>query len=62
MKLISPATAEKLAKAGDIGERQWAKVQELITQKDGVPHVAPESDSRPALEIKPVAEDFDLIA
>lgn len=57
-KLISPTTAEKLAKAGTIGPRQWPKVQELITQKDGAPHVAPASDSRPALDIKPVVEDF----
>lgn len=61
-KLISPTTAEKLHKSEIIGPRQWAKIQELITQKDGAPHVAPESDSRPALEIKPVADDFDLVA
>lgn len=58
MKLISPTTAEKLYKAGTIGPRQWTKLQELITQNEGKPHVAPESDSRPALEVKPVVEDF----
>lgn len=57
-KLISPTTAEKLAKAGTIGPRQWPKVQELITQKDGAPHVAPASDSRPALVVTPVVDDF----
>lgn len=57
-KLISPASAEKLAKAGTIGPRQWPKLKELITQNDGKPHVAPESDSRPALVVTPVVEDF----
>lgn len=56
--LISPTTAEKLAKAGDIGPRQWPKLQSLITQSEGKPSVAPESDKRQALEVKPVAEDF----
>lgn len=58
-KLISPTTAEKLAKAGDIGPRQWPKLQEMITQADGKPSVAPVSDKRPALVVKPVADEFD---
>jgi hypothetical protein len=58
LKLISPTSAEKLAKAKVIGPRQWPKVQELITQSDGKPHVAPESDSRPALVVTPVIDDF----
>lgn len=58
-KLISPTTAEKLAKAGTIGPRQWPKLKELITQNDGKPHVAPDSDSRPALVVTPVVEDFN---
>ena len=62
MKVISPTTAEKLAKAGDIGPRQWATLKDLITQSEGKPSVAPESDSRPAIEVKPVADDFDLVA
>jgi hypothetical protein len=57
-KLISPTTADKLAKAGTIGPRQWPKLQSLITQNDGKPHVAPDSDSRPALVVTPVVEDF----
>jgi hypothetical protein len=57
-KLISPTTADKLAKAGTIGPRQWPKLQSLITQNEGKPHVAPESDSRPALVVTPVVEDF----
>lgn len=58
MKLISPTTAEKLYKAGAIGPRQWPRLQELITQAEGKPHVAPESDSRPALVVTPVVEEF----
>jgi hypothetical protein len=57
-KLISPTTAEKLAKAGTIGPRQWPKVQSLITQSEGKPHVAPLTDSRPALVVTPVVDDF----
>lgn len=49
LKLISPTSAEKLAKAGDIGPRQWPKAQGLITRSEGKAHVAPESDPRPAL-------------
>lgn len=45
-----------------ISARQWPKVQALITQKDGKPHVAPADDPRPALEIKPVVDDFENIA
>jgi hypothetical protein len=60
-KLISPTTAEKLAKAGTIGERQWPKLQALITQSDGGLSVAPESDKRPAVVITPVADDFDAV-
>lgn len=56
--LISPTSAEKLAKAGTIGPRQWPKLQALITQGDGKPSVAPESDKRPALVIQPAVDDF----
>ena len=62
MKLISPTSAEKLAKDEIIGKRQWPKVQELITQTEGRPHVAPATDSRPALDIRPVADDFEALA
>lgn len=62
LKLISPTSAEKLAKAGDIGPRQWAKVIPLIVQKDGAPSVAPAADPRPAITVQPVAEAFDVQA
>jgi hypothetical protein len=55
MKLISPTTAEKLLKDQP---KRWTKAGELITQSDGKPSVAPESDKRPALVIASVADDF----
>lgn len=58
LKLISPTTAETLHKAGDIGPRQWPKLKDLITQSDGKPSVAPDSDKRPALVIAAVIDDF----
>jgi hypothetical protein len=57
--LISPTTAEKLHKAGTIGKRQWPRLQELITQSEGKPSVAPENDKRPALVITAVIDDFE---
>ena len=58
--LISPTTAEKLVKAGDLGERQWTRLQQLTTQSEGKPSVAPESDKRPSLQS--AINDFDLVA
>ncbi|KAA3649815.1 MAG: DUF2800 domain-containing protein [Proteobacteria bacterium] len=58
LKLISPTSAEKLHKAGDIGPRQWPKLQALITQSDGSPSVAPESDKRPALVMQAAVDEF----
>ncbi len=62
LKLISPTTAEKLQKAGKIGPRQWKKLQELITQSEGKPSVAPESDARPALSMSAATDDFDDVS
>lgn len=56
--LISPTTAEKLHKAGTIGPRQWPKLQELITQFEGKPSVAPATDKRPALVVQATADEF----
>ena len=47
--VVSPTSADKLAKNGVIGPAQWNKVQALITQADGKPSVAPLSDKRDAL-------------
>lgn len=60
LKLITPPQAEKLHKDGKIGPRQWPKLQQLITQGEGKPHVAPESDPRPAITVAVSADDFDL--
>ena len=56
--LISPASAEKLHKAGAIGPRQWPKLAAHITQREGRPSVAPEADKRPALPLAGAASDF----
>lgn len=61
LKLVTPPTAEKLFEAGKIGKRQWPKLQALITQADGKPSVAPESDKRVAIEVRPVAEEFSPV-
>lgn len=58
LKLISPTSAEKLAKAGTIGPKQWKKVEQIVTRSSGKPSVAPESDKRPALAITPAVDDF----
>lgn len=58
MKVISPTQAEKLLKDNP---RRWSSLQELITQRDGSPSVAPMSDKRPALEVKPVADEFEVV-
>lgn len=54
--IISPTAAEKLL-AKD-SPRRWSKLQSLIQRTEGKPSVAPLSDKRPALEMKPVADDF----
>jgi hypothetical protein len=62
LRLISPTSAEKLAKAGTIGKRQWPKLQELIIQPEGGLHVAPDSDPREAVSIAPVETEFEDVA
>jgi hypothetical protein len=60
-KLIGPAGAEKLAKGKEplIGEKQWAKLQEMIQRAPGKPTVVPESDDRPAIVVTPIEDEFD---
>ncbi len=41
-----------------IGPRQWPKVEALITRAPAKKHVAPLSDSRPALTVTQVVDDF----
>jgi hypothetical protein len=59
MSVISPTTAEKLLKSAP---KRWAKVLPLIKQGEGKPSVAPLSDARPALEVKPLESEFEAIA
>lgn len=56
--LITPTTAEKLLKDSP---KRWNRVTPLITQSEGKPSVAPESDKRPALAITPVEDAFDVV-
>jgi len=60
MKVISPTSVEKIfgEKGSAPSVKRWNKLQELITQSEGKPSVAPESDKRPALVVNPAA-DFD---
>lgn len=59
---ISPTTAEKLNKKDVLGDRQWAKVQSLITQSEGKPSVAPDSDSRPVFSMSVSSDDFNDVS
>ncbi|MDI9684293.1 DUF2800 domain-containing protein [Burkholderia cenocepacia] len=59
-KLISPTQADKLLRTES--PRRWKKVEALIVQRDGRPSVAPDSDPRPALEIQPPEDDFEVAA
>ena len=54
-KLISPTSAEKILKSTP---KRWARVAPLISQSEGNPSVAPASDKRPALEVKPIESEF----
>lgn len=57
-KVITPTAAEKLYKAGRIGQRQWPKLEQIITRSEPAPVVAPESDKRPAWT--PAAQPTDF--
>lgn len=58
LKLIGPTKAEKLMKAGVIGERKWHAIEKLITRAEGKPAVALEEDPRPALARD---DDFEVL-
>ena len=59
-KLISPTTAERTFKGQP---KRWANLQEQIERSEGKPSVAPATDRRPELVVKPVMDDFrDLTA
>jgi hypothetical protein len=54
-KLISPTKAEKVFKENP---KRWANLQEQITRSEGKPSVAPATDKRPEMVVKPVLDDF----
>lgn len=54
-KLISPTKAEKVFKGNP---KRWANLQEQIVRSEGKPSVAPATDKRPAMDVKPVMDDF----
>lgn len=58
-KIISPTSAEKLAKTDKIGSTQWGKLQELIIKPQGNPTIAPADDKRPAISLTAAADEFD---
>ena len=58
-KLISPTDAEKLNKAGTLGNVQWSKLQDLIVRSEGKPTIAPASDKREAITPNDPVELFD---
>lgn len=59
-KVISVTEAEKAFKSRP---RVWAKIAPLITQAEGKPSVAPESDPRPPMQLGADPDDFpDLTA
>ena len=53
-KLISPAQAEKA-----LGAKRKAEIADFITTKSGAPSLAPESDTRPAVNVN--VSDFDVV-
>ena len=56
LKLISPTKAEKVLADSP---RRWNKAKALITQGQGKPSVAPESDKRPAISVAPDASGME---
>lgn len=54
--LASPTSLERLLKPSP---RRWARLAPLVTQRDGKPSVAPETDKRPALVVAAAIEPID---
>lgn len=63
LKPISPTSTEKLHKAGDIGPKQWAKLQPLICRAPAKPSVKPASVIKnPYTPPAASADDFQPVA
>lgn len=61
--LATPTAIGKLVKAGTITKEQFSAISEAhVRQAPGKPHVAPTSDNRPALVVKPVTDEFDDVS
>lgn len=58
-KIISPTSAEKLAKTDKIGSTQWGKLQDLIIKPQGNPTIARADDKRPAINLTATADEFE---
>lgn len=58
-KIISPTSAEKLAKTDKIGSTQWGKLQDLIIKPQGNPTIAKADDKRPAINLTATADEFE---
>lgn len=58
LSLISPTQAEAVLAENP---RRWKKLQEHITRKPGKQEVAPVGDKRPAINVGPSADGFDVI-
>lgn len=56
--LISPTQAEKLLKGQP---KRWARVEDLITRKDGQPSVVPMGDKRQPLQIATIESGFEVL-
>lgn len=61
-ELISPTAAEKLVKSGDIGDRQWKKLQGHITRADGALKVVPESDKGEEVAVEKADDMFNDVS
>ena len=46
--VISPTAAERLVRAGELGDRRWERLQSLIKREPGKVSVAPATDPRPS--------------
>lgn len=56
--VITPSQAETLLKKDS--PRRWTKVEALVTRAQGKPTVAPETDPRPALDLTPENDFYDV--
>jgi hypothetical protein len=57
-KLKGPASLEKLLVTE---KKRWERLTQYITQTDGRPSVVPVTDKRPALDLRPSADEFNDI-